>query len=153
MWFTERECKYNDTINFLIVFTVYITLAFIQLRQVLSYREIDNLELILAIITSAGFIFIIYIAVLKLNTGGCLGINEWWFFAGIIITLVALIINQITYEIVSPVSMVAWFFFYPALTIRAEGKEAAKGAVMGSMVLLLFGILAYVVVTNSWWWG
>ena len=153
MWFTNKVCERSDFINFLIVFLVYITVAFIQLRQVISYAEIDNLELLLAIITSGGFIFIIYITIIKINTGGCIGINEWWLLATIIITPIVLIINQLTYQLASYVSMIPWFFLYPAITIRAEGKKAAEGAVLGGLVLVMFEIISYTIIYNSWWWG
>jgi len=153
MWFTTRECTHRDSVSFLTVYVSYVALSFVQVRQVLSEIEIGNIELLITIMASAGFLFVIYVLIVKLHTQGCLGINELWFIAGVIVGIATVIINQITYQVASPVSMIAWFFFYPALTIRAEGKDAARGAALASLVLLMFGVISFAIVSSSWWWG
>lgn len=152
MWFTDNECTGNDFKYFILTFVVYTTIAYMQMRQVLGESEIDNLALLLAILGSGGVIFVIYYGIIKIYTNGCFGINEWWLVISVIVAMSFFVINLLAYVTASVLSAIPWFFLYPALTVRADGRKAAEATAIASVVMLMIGLISYLIITNSWWW-
>jgi len=153
MWFTNRECDYkNEMWYYLIAFAVLIANVSILLRQLLGIVEIDMISIVTGTVLSVGILFAIVTFTIKLYTGGCFGINEWWLMFAIMNYPLMLIINEMTYEVAAPIAMFPFFFMYPAITIKSSGKEAAEASIIAFSITIAISVISYVIVTSSEWW-
>jgi len=153
MWFTDNPCdEKNEKWYYLISFIVLIANISIVMRQLLGVEEIAMHEIFIGTVLSIGVLFIIVTYIVKMYTGGCFGINEWWVLLSVANYPIILIINEMTYEIAHPIAMFPFFFMYPAVTIRARGRDAAVGATIATAVLFVITVVLYFYVTSSDWW-
>jgi len=137
---------------YLLAFVVTMSNLSLILRQAFGVDEVTMLIIVVGTFLSAGVLFIIVTVIAKALTGGCYGINEWWLFLAIMGQLSTMIINEMTFETVSPVMAVPFFFLYPSITIRARGREASIAGAVTSVVTIIIVLICYYIVTMSPWW-
>jgi len=152
MWFTDRECDKNQMWYWLISLVVIVGNVSVMMRQLLGIQEATMLVIVIGTFLSVGLLYIISTYIIKIYTGSCFGVNEWWLLLTVVMYPISLIINELTYEVVSPLSMFPFFFLYPAVSIKARDEEAATSAIIALIVLTAIVLFSYFITQTSNWW-
>jgi len=153
MWFTNRECQpENEMWYWFIALVVVVGNVSIIMRQLLGVEEATMIIIIIGTFLSVGFLFILITYIIKVYSGGCFLINEWWLLLTVAMYPISLAINELTYEIASPLSMFPFFFMYPAIAIKAKDEEAAIAAIIGVAIMTAIVLVTYFITQTSGWW-
>lgn len=153
MWFTDEPCDYeNEKWYWLLSFVVLVTGISILMRQLLGVEEMEMYGIVIGTIASIGLLFVVVTIVVKLCTGGCFGINEWWIFLSIVNYFIVMIVNELTVEVSMPVAMLPFFFSYPAITIKASDRDAAIASIISFGFMIGAALVCYYIISTSSWW-